>query len=216
MRHREPPTRRIPNSGPDLPHMMNRPMQQLAARFGYIHSAREHDPKLIENVSSLAERPRTPAHAIGRSAGHRAPEAGRLPPAPRYQLIERKSCATPCIEERLDHSPTRVDPSSDPPVGIRTEWTALASGGRRLVCRKRPQSHTAGRDRRRRYRSPPRDDGRCGNIGRQARPSAGRLGASDVGTLPLLLEPPASVFGSVGRTIQERYASISDRLCGQN
>src|SRR5262245_18931685 len=66
MRHREPPTRRIPNSGPDLPHMMNRPMQQLAARFGYIHSAREHDPKLIENVSSLAERPRTPAHAIGR------------------------------------------------------------------------------------------------------------------------------------------------------
>jgi len=32
----------------------------------------------------------------------------------------------------------------------------------------------------------------------------------------LYFEPPASVFGSVGRTIQERYASISDRLCGQN
>ena len=208
-----------PSRAPDPPDSQQRAglathdeptMQQLAARFGYIHSAREHDPKLIENVSSLAERPRTPAR--------------NWPPAPaiaRQKLVgwplatsltERKpirSCATPCIEERLDHSPTGVDPRSDPPVGIRTEWTTLASGSRRLVCRKRPQ-------RRRRYRSPPRDDGRCGNIGRQARPSAGRLGASDVGTLPLLLEPPASVFGSVGRTIQERYASISDRLCGQN
>ena len=126
-------------------------------------------------------------------------------------LIKRKpvrSCATPCIEERLDHSPTGVDPRSDPPVGIRTEWTTLASGGRRLVCRKRPQSHTAGRDRRRQYRSPPRDDGRCGNIGRQARPSLGgwALRMSGLFLYYLSRPPPSSApSGVLSRKDTLRY-----------
>ena len=125
------------------------------------------------------------------------------------QLIEQsRRCATPCIEERLDHSPTGVDPSSDPPVGIRTEWTTLASGGRRLVCRKRPQSHTAGRDRRRQYRSPPRDDGRCGNIGRQARPSLGgwALRMSGLFLFYLSRPPPSSApSGVLSRKDTLRY-----------
>src|SRR5215831_9805394 len=91
-------------------------------------------------------------------------------------------------------------------MGIRIERTALASGGRRLVCRQRPQCHTPGCDRRHRYRQPRGDDGRCRNIGRSAEDRM-RNSVSEPPQPKLKLQPRDPV-GSV--SLSSSHLPVSD------